>query len=148
MSKINFFIKGNPPKIKFSKATFRSVATTIFQDHSKTLDYVNIIFCDDEYILEVNKTHLDHDFYTDIITFDYDEDEVQSDIYISTERVLDNACKEKTDPSNELYRVMIHGCVHLCGLGDKTVKEVKVMRGKEDDYLGEVVRLGSDNVRR
>ena len=142
MSKINFFIEGNPPKIKFSKASFRTVATAIFKDHSKTLDYVNIIFCDDAYILEVNKNHLDHDFYTDIITFDYDEDEIQSDIYISTERVLDNASKEKTDPSNELYRVMIHGCVHLCGFGDKTTKEVKVMRGKEEEYLREVKKLG------
>lgn len=135
MSKINFFTEGNPPKIKFSKSKFRSLATAIFKDHSKVLDYINIIFCDDDYILDVNKTHLNHDFYTDIITFDYDEDEVQSDIYISTDRVIDNASKEKIEPTTELYRVMIHGCVHLCGFGDKSAKEVKVMRGKEEFYL-------------
>jgi len=140
MSKINFFTEGCPSKIKFSKTTFRNVAKKIFEDHGKSVDYVNIIFCDDEYLLEVNKTHLDHDYYTDIITFDYDENEVQSDIYISTDRVTDNASTENIDTTIELYRVMIHGCVHLCGFGDKSAKEVKVMRGKEEEYLGEVRR--------
>ena len=70
MPKIHFFIEGNPPKIKFSKANFRSVAVRIFKDHSKDLDYVNIIFCDDYYILDVNKNKHNNDFYTDNITLD------------------------------------------------------------------------------
>lgn len=135
MSKIRFFSEGSPPGIRFSKSSFRKLAGQIFSDHGKEVGYVNIIFCDDEYLLDVNKSHLNHDYYTDIITFDYNKDTVESDIFISTDRVSDNAGQVGVSPSEELYRVMIHGCIHLCGFGDKTKEETAVMRSKEDQYL-------------
>ncbi len=134
-TKIHFFSEGEHPPIRFSKAKFRAVAGKVFADHHKIVGYVNIIFCNDEYLLEINRSYLDHDYYTDIITFDYDDDRVESDIYISTERVLENAGKADDGGTRELYRVMLHGCIHLCGFGDKTEKEVSVMRQKENYYL-------------
>lgn len=97
---------------------------------------LSFIFCSDEYLLELNRTHLDHDYYTDIITFDYSEgDELSGDLYISIDRVRDNAKELKLSPQDELHRVMIHGVLHLAGYGDKSSKEANIMRAQEDNCL-------------
>ena len=98
--------------------------------------YVNVIFCDDEYLLEINKNHLDHDYFTDIITFDYsDESQLNGDLFISVERVADNAFDFSTTFDNELARVIIHGFLHLLGYGDKTEEDLVTMRSKEDECI-------------
>lgn len=95
---------------------------------------LNYIFCSDDYLLEINKEHLNHDYYTDIITFDQSEEDglIEADIFISVDRVKDNAEKLGVDFPKELYRVIIHGLLHLLGFGDKTEAEKTEMREKED----------------
>lgn len=93
-------------------------------------------FCSDEYILQTNKTYLNHDYYTDIITFDYTNNNVISgDLVISLDTVATNALKFKKDFEDELSRVMIHGILHLLGYKDKTDAELTIMRRKEDEAL-------------
>lgn len=135
MSKIQFFQEEDHQNIKYSKTKTRNICAQIFKDHQKDVDWINIIFCNDEYLLAINQAHLNHDYYTDIITFDYNPERVTSDIFISTDRVTENAIKVGVLPVVELYRVMFHGCIHLCGFGDKTEAEKKIMREKEDYYL-------------
>ena len=99
---------------------------------------LSYVFCTDEYLLEINQQYLDHDTLTDIITFDYTEagsNSLEGEIYISIERVRDNAKNLGVDFSLELKRVMVHGVLHLAGYKDKTSKEKKEMRGREDRYL-------------
>lgn len=106
----------------------------------KSLGEINLVFCDDEHLLGMNRAHLDHDYYTDIITFDYTEDEVISgDLYISIDRVLDNArlLNEPTDV--ELRRVCVHGILHLCGYKDKNSEEEAQMRSRENFHLDKYV---------
>ncbi|MGA0556880.1 rRNA maturation RNase YbeY [Larkinella sp. VNQ87] len=100
---------------------------------------LNYIFCSDEYLLQVNREYLDHDYYTDIITFDNSEDEnrLEGDIFISIDRVRDNARQLNVPDEQELRRVLAHGLLHLCGYGDKTDDEALVMRQKEDESLAE-----------
>jgi rRNA maturation RNase YbeY len=97
---------------------------------------ISFIFCSDEYILEINRKYLQHDYYTDIITFDYVENNVVSgDIFISVDRVRDNALEFSTTFENELNRILIHGVLHLLGYKDKTMNEKTLMTDKEDEYL-------------
>ena len=97
---------------------------------------VNIIFCSDTYLLDINMRYLSHDYFTDIITFDYCEGKVVSgDLFISIDSVRDNAAFYKVDFITELRRVMVHGVLHLLGYDDHTPEEQKTMRGKEDYYL-------------
>ena len=103
---------------------------------NKNCGEINVIFCNDDYLLSINKTYLNHDYYTDIITFDYSKPEgVSGDLYISITRVKDNAKKLNLEFNDELYRVIIHGVLHLCGLKDKTKQEKEKMRAKEDEML-------------
>jgi rRNA maturation RNase YbeY len=98
---------------------------------------LNYIFCSDEYLLHINQQYLEHDYYTDVITFDNsdNDNEIEGDIFISVERVKENA-KELSIPFlKELKRVMAHGVLHLCGYGDKTAEEIELMRKKEDDAI-------------
>tara|TARA_R100000789_G_scaffold72993_2_gene68733 strand:- start:3 stop:422 length:420 start_codon:yes stop_codon:yes gene_type:complete len=97
---------------------------------------IDYIFCTDNYLLKLNKDYLNHDTFTDIITFDYTEGKIISgDIFISTDRVQDNAKKFDVEFSNELRRVMIHGILHLAGFGDKSKEEKDIMRLKEDEKI-------------
>lgn len=97
---------------------------------------INIIFCSDNYILDVNMKYLQHDYFTDIITFDYCEGEVLSgDLFISIDSVRENAGFYKTGFQDELNRVIVHGILHLIGYDDHSKEEIKVMRSKEDYYL-------------
>ncbi len=95
------------------------------------------VFCTDSFLLEMNQNFLDHDTYTDIITFDLSERKgaMEGEIYISTERVKENAVNFKTTYADELHRVIFHGVLHLCGFKDKTAKDRKVMRENEDYCL-------------
>lgn len=97
---------------------------------------IAIVFCSDEYLLKVNQDFLNHDYYTDIITFDYCENgKISGDLLISLDRVLDNSTKEKTVFKEELFRVIFHGVLHLCGFKDKSKKDIEMMRFKETHYL-------------
>lgn len=98
---------------------------------------LNYIFCSDEYLLQMNKDFLDHDYYTDIITFDNSEvkGKIEGDIFISIDRVRDNAQLQNTSLKEELHRVLVHGLLHLTGYKDKTNKEKETMRKKEDASL-------------
>ena len=97
---------------------------------------ISYVFCSDEKILEVNKQFLNHDFYTDIITFDYVEDEkINGDIYISVDRVEDNANQFEASFEDELHRVIIHGVLHLLGYKDHNPKDEKLMRSKENEAI-------------
>ena len=102
----------------------------------KILGEVNYIFCDDEYLHKINVEYLDHDTLTDIISFDYSEGNlVQGDIFISIERVADNASDYHVPFNEELKRVMIHGILHYCGYKDKSDSDEKLMRSKEDEKI-------------
>lgn len=108
----------------------------IVKSQGKRVGDVNYLFCDDAYLIEVNRSYLDHDTYTDIITFDYVEgDRISGDILISVERVKENAATFHATFEQELHRVIIHGVLHLLGQGDKSEAEAKVMRSREDAAL-------------
>lgn len=102
---------------------------------------LNYIFCSDEHVLQVNRDYLQHDYYTDIITFDQseEEDKIEGDIFISVERVSDNATQLGVSSEQEMRRVLAHGLLHLCGYGDKTDDEAAQMRVKEDEWLTQYV---------
>jgi len=102
--------------------------------------HLSFVFCTDEYLLEVNKKFLNHDYYTDIITFDYNESIILSgDFIISIDRVKDNSLTHQCAFHKELYRVIIHGVLHLLGFSDKTETQQKKMRLLEDRYLAQLV---------
>lgn len=97
---------------------------------------LSYVFCSDSYLLDINQKYLNHDTYTDIITFDYTVGrELSGDIYISAERVIENAGLFKVSFEEELHRVMVHGVLHLMGYGDKCKEEILVMRNKELEYM-------------
>lgn len=108
----------------------------IVENNKKEVGDISYIFCSDEQLLEINKEFLNHDYYTDIITFDYSEtDVVSGDLFISIERIKDNAKTLKTSYQEELHRVIIHGVLHLLGYKDKTEEESENMRKLEDECL-------------
>lgn len=109
----------------------------IFQMEGAVAGEINYVFCSDNYLFELNTTYLKHNTYTDIITFQYSwpPQPVLSDIYISVDRVRENAKIYDISFLNELYRVIFHGALHLCGYKDKTKKDSSEMRAKEDFYL-------------
>jgi rRNA maturation RNase YbeY len=97
---------------------------------------VSVVFCSDDYLLSLNKKYLNHDYFTDIITFSYNEEGlISGDLFISIDRAKENAEKNKASFSNELSRLVIHGMLHLCGFNDKSQEEIKTMRLKEEEYL-------------
>ncbi len=108
----------------------------IVEAHSKKLGRINYLFCSDDYILESNKRFLNHDTYTDIITFDYVQGQlVSGDILVSLDRVRDNAAMFSVPFEQELHRVIIHGVLHLLGFKDKTESDAAEMRRKENEAL-------------
>jgi rRNA maturation RNase YbeY len=115
---------------------FSSWISNVISSESKKEGDINYIFCDDEYILEINKQYLDHDYYTDIISFDYSVgNELHGDIFVSIERVRENAIEFDVTFDEELKRVLAHGVLHYCGYKDKTEEEELVMRSKEDEKI-------------
>ncbi len=125
--------------IKFDlrgKLKVKKWITDLVKAQNKKVGDISYLFCDDAYLIEVNRTYLDHDTYTDIITFDYVEgDTISGDILISVERVKENAQLFNTTFDQELHRVIIHGVLHLLGQGDKTEAEADQMRKKEEAAL-------------
>ena len=109
-------------------------------EEGQELGDLTFVFCSDDYLLEVNKKHLDHDFYTDIITFDYTDEVVSGDLFISIDRVRENAISNTVTFNKELHRVIVHGVLHLLGYGDKDDIEKIKMRSLEDKYLEFVSR--------
>jgi probable rRNA maturation factor len=107
-----------------NRKALKAFIPQLFKKEGKTFESLNYIFCSDEYLLEVNNNFLQHDFYTDIITFD-----------LSVDRVKENAITHKTTFELEIHRVIFHGVLHLCGYKDKTKKDALLMRDKEDDCL-------------
>jgi rRNA maturation RNase YbeY len=111
------------------------IERVIFSE-SKNYGEVNYIFCDDDYLFKINVDYLDHDTLTDIISFDYsDKLNIQGDIFISVDRVKENAKLFKVSLENELRRVMAHGILHYCGYKDKTEEDSKIMRQKEEEKI-------------
>ena len=109
---------------------------TVAESEMKRIGDIAIIFCSDGYLLDVNRKYLGHDYFTDIITFDYCEGErLSGDLFISVDSVRENAVEYGTEFGNELNRVMVHGLLHLIGYDDHTEEDVKTMREKENHYL-------------
>jgi len=109
----------------------------LFKDNNINLEQLQITFLTDDSLLEINKEFLQHDYYTDIITFDYSEtkEKIDGELFISVERVEENAVEFKESFENEIQRVILHGCLHLCGLNDQSEAEKNEMRNKENYYL-------------
>ncbi len=115
---------------------YSSWISNVISSENKKEGDINYIFCDDEYILEINKQYLDHDYYTDIISFDYSVgNELHGDIFVSVERVRENAIEFEVTFDEELKRVLAHGVLHYCGYKDKTKEEELIMRSKEDEKI-------------
>jgi len=114
----------------------RSWLNQIIESRQKSVGEISVVMCSDKYLLEVNQKYLNHDFYTDIITFDYSEgSEISGDLMISYERVKENAASQKVTVQHELRRVMVHGVLHLLGFKDKTEEDAAEMRSQEDAAL-------------
>lgn len=110
--------------------------TDLINSENKKLGAITYIFGDDDYVLKVNQDYLKHDFYTDVITFDYVKGKIISgDIFVSLQRISDNAKTLSKDFEKEFLRVLAHGILHLCGYKDKSKEEISVMRNKEDHYI-------------
>ncbi|HVU57210.1 MAG TPA: rRNA maturation RNase YbeY [Puia sp.] len=120
-----------------NRTQLKSFIASLFKKEKKRLGKINYIFCSDDYLLEINRQHLQHDYYTDIITFGLSEpgQPIQAEVYISIDRVKDNAGRFKVLLKEELHRVIFHGALHLCGYKDKKPKDQGIMRKMEDKYL-------------
>ena len=136
MPAISFFEEDIQFKPKQKAALRQWIKDTIVAEGYR-LKELNYVFCSDAYLLTMNQQYLDHDTYTDIITFDNSEQEkvIVGDIFISAERIKENAAKFKVTEATELHRVMIHGALHLLGYKDKTAASKNLMTQMEDKYL-------------
>lgn len=134
-SKVHFYFLKKVPSLK-NRTQLKLFLKKLSKLYKKEIDSLNFIFCSDEYLLEINRNHLQHDFYTDIITFDLSESKlIRGEIYISTDRVKDNAKTFQTSFKEEIHRVIFHGVLHLCGFKDKSKKEAESMRSEEQKAL-------------
>lgn len=136
-STIRFFFE--TPVTLTKRTSLKKFIEEIFKKEGRGLESLNYVFCSDKRLLEINKQYLRHDFYTDIITFELSapKQPVQGEIYISVDRVKENAQKLGQPIAKELKRVIFHGALHLCGYKDKSAREEAVMREREDFYLNQ-----------
>ena len=133
--KVNFFLE-DIASLKILKYPVRNVIKIISSEEKIIFSDINIIFCSDNYLLDINKQYLNHDFYTDIITFDYKNvKSISSDIFISIDRVTENALLHNVAFLNELHRIIIHGILHLCGYEDDTAQKKHKMSIRENYFL-------------
>ena len=124
-----------PCRVK-RRLAVKSWLKQIIESHKKSVGEISIVMCSDKLLLETNQKYLNHDYYTDIITFDYTEGgQINGDLMISYERVKENASKENVAVQEELRRVMAHGVLHLLGFKDKSEREAAEMRAQEDAAL-------------
>lgn len=134
LSKINFYSE-NDFQLG-DEARHASWLENVITSEGKSLEEIGYIFCDDDYLLKINMDYLDHDTYTDIITFDYSVGKIlHGEIYISTERVQENSETYSVKFEEELRRVLVHGVLHLSGYKDKTEEEAALMRSKEEEKM-------------
>jgi probable rRNA maturation factor len=130
---IQFFYENLPETVD---TNYKKWLEEIILSENKKLGEINYIFCNDEYLLKVNQDYLQHDYYTDIITFDYVKGRtISGEIFVSLQRISDNASTLSKDYEEELRRVLAHGVLHLAGYKDKSEEEEQLMRSKEDFYL-------------
>ena len=130
---IHFFYENTEEKIQ---ENLKIWIEKIIISEEKKIGEINYIFCDDEYLLKINQDFLDHDYYTDIITFDQVRGKtISGEIFVSLQRIKDNASLISKNYEEEKKRVIAHGVLHLCGYKDKTEEQQKIMRAKEDLYL-------------
>ena len=134
---ISFFNEDVDYKIKDKQKLRQWIASTVANEGGGRVGELNFIFCSDAYLLEINKKYLDHDTYTDIVTFDSSEKDgvIAGDIFISIDRTKENASKFDVSERDELHRVIIHGVLHLCGYLDKKKEDKALMTKKENEYL-------------
>jgi len=138
VSKIDIFFEDTKP-VKLKKTIVKNHIKYLIGNELKKTGNISVVLCSDNYLLEMNRKYLEHDYYTDIITFDYVEgDIISGDLFISVDRVKENAAKFETTFLNELVRVIFHGVLHLAGYKDKTTSDEQLMRKKENFYLSEV----------
>ncbi len=134
-SPIHFFLSDVRYNLR-QRVELREWITQVVRKEKKEEGKINFIFCSDNYLLQMNRDHLQHDYFTDVITFDYSEGKsINGEIYISVDRVRDNAKTMGIRVQDEMHRVMVHGVLHLLGYKDKTPADVKRMRAKEDACL-------------
>ncbi|KXK39945.1 MAG: rRNA maturation RNase YbeY [Saprospiraceae bacterium] len=140
MNEIHFFGEDETTvPFEGNEDTYASWLQSIAEEEGKSIESITYIFCSDDYLLEINRQYLNHDFYTDIITFPYQEgDTLESDIFISIDRVKDNANQFGVSFEIELSRVMAHGLLHLIGYDDTTDELTAQMRTKENYYLSKL----------
>jgi probable rRNA maturation factor len=137
---INFFTEDIAFKFT-KKKDLKNWIKEVIVSEKKVIGNINYIFTSDNYLLEINQKYLNHNTYTDIITFNYDDGNIiNGDIYVSIDRVKENATKYSDNFELEFYRVMIHGVLHLIGYDDTDEDLKTVIRNKEDDYLKILVR--------
>lgn len=136
MKQIHFFYQTPLPQLK-NRNKLRDFIPTVCSKEKKRLDSINYIFCTDSYLWGINKQFLGHDTYTDIISFNYSahKDVIEGEIYISVDRVKENASLMGVSILEELHRVIFHGVLHFCGYKDKLKADKLEMRAKEDFYL-------------
>lgn len=137
MSKVTFSYAHGQKLFYPNKTALKLFIEQLFKLEKRKLDSITYVFCSDEFLLSINNTHLQHDYYTDIITFDLSESHHSTigEVYISVDRVKENAIINNTTFKNELERVVFHGALHLCGYKDKSKKDIIIMRAKEDYYI-------------
>lgn len=134
-SSLEFFSEDIDFDLSDPLTTKEWIQKSILNEHLSPGD-LNFIFCSDEYLLKINQDYLNHDYYTDIITFDYrDGNVISGDLFISIDRVRENAKNASLDFLSEIHRVIIHGVLHIMGYNDKTPEEESIIRSKEDFYL-------------
>ncbi len=135
MARINYYAEGvTQPRLR--KRILAQWIADVAERYGKQVGEISYLFCDDEYILKTNREFLDHDYYTDIITFDTTEgDTIGGDLLISLDTVRSNALSIGTRYAEELHRVIIHGILHLCGLKDKSLQDERRMRTAEEEAL-------------
>ena len=134
--KIQFFFENVSPILR-NRKKLKKFIDSLFTKENKRLSGLNYIFCTDQSLLKINRRYLHHDFYTDVISFNLSASpgEIIADVYISLDRIKENAKNLKKSINEELHRVIFHGALHLCGYSDKTSSDKKLMRLKEDTYL-------------
>ena len=132
---VNYYFEDTAFKLK-AKTKIKNWLKLVAESEVYTLGNVSVIFCSDNYILDINQRFLQHDYFTDIITFDYSEgSKISGDLFISVDSVKENSIEYGTDFENELHRVIVHGILHLIGYDDHTDEDIKIMRSKENYYL-------------
>ncbi len=136
MQKVQFYSLDRTPALN-ERTRLKLFIEKLFITENKILVNLSYIFCSDEHLLNINKDFLKHDYYTDVITFDLSSsrNEIEGEVYLSVDRIKDNAKQLGVSFKEELHRVVFHGALHLCGYKDKKKEDALVMRSRENKYL-------------